>query len=373
MARKSRLGLTEDERKRFDDIGLDQINQMSDVKELHRLMRVRWSACRVSPLHPPVSRSHEKRRPWTPRSDPRPPPVLEPRPSLREEGFPQTAQVVKHRTRSVRAARTIPRFARASRRTSARSSRTRRVDRRSETGRPAAPPSQPLSDPATTPPRPSETSRRRPSPRRDRISAQKDSRGARGGAFGLLWEPSRADATSRRGDDGTRRAATPRRTTPPTRISPCRTRRRTCADPPRDGGRHSARASMGGDAEREKGNELFKAREYRSAVDWDPLAIALDQNAAAHASRTAPPRACISRCGRRRWRIAPRRWRSSRGISRRRARVAGARSESGPGRRRRRGRTWKRRRRSSRRTRRWDDSWRKRAGSSRTTNAAEGR
>jgi hypothetical protein len=39
MARKSRLGLTEDERKRFDDVGLDQINQMTDVKELHRLMQ----------------------------------------------------------------------------------------------------------------------------------------------------------------------------------------------------------------------------------------------------------------------------------------------------------------------------------------------
>ena len=40
--------------------------------------------------------------------------------------------------------------------------------------------------------------------------------------------------------------------------------------------------------EREKGNELFKAREYRSAIDSHALAIALDpESAAAHANRAA--------------------------------------------------------------------------------------
>ena len=97
MARKSRLGLTEDERKRFDDIGLDQINQMSDVKELHRLMQ--YMEC-VPRLPSPSSRLALARKatPVDPRDLTRVrPPVLEPRPSLREEGFPQTAQVVKNR------------------------------------------------------------------------------------------------------------------------------------------------------------------------------------------------------------------------------------------------------------------------------------
>ena len=39
MARPPKMALTEDERKLFDDIGLDQINAMRDVKQLHRLCR----------------------------------------------------------------------------------------------------------------------------------------------------------------------------------------------------------------------------------------------------------------------------------------------------------------------------------------------
>ena len=125
--------------------------------------------------------------------------------------------------------------------------------------------------------------------------------------------------------------------------------------------------------EREKGNELFKAREYRSAVDSYALAIALDpESAAAHANRAA------ARMKLKMWEAAVEDCTAALAIEpghlKALARRAACRLESGtegaapP-----RWRIWKRRRRSSRRTRRWDDSWRKRAGSSRTTNAAEGR
>ena len=37
--KRNRIKLTEDERKKFDDIGLDEINEMTDMNSLRRLMQ----------------------------------------------------------------------------------------------------------------------------------------------------------------------------------------------------------------------------------------------------------------------------------------------------------------------------------------------
>jgi hypothetical protein len=39
MARPTTVALTEDERKRFDNVGLDDINAMTDFEQLHKLAR----------------------------------------------------------------------------------------------------------------------------------------------------------------------------------------------------------------------------------------------------------------------------------------------------------------------------------------------
>ena len=45
--KRNRIKLTEDERKKFDDIGLDEINEMTDMNSLRRLMQ--YMECVPSP------------------------------------------------------------------------------------------------------------------------------------------------------------------------------------------------------------------------------------------------------------------------------------------------------------------------------------
>lgn len=65
-AARNRVRLTEDERRKFDDIGLDEINQMTDVSALNKLRRYmecvpenrhRENATCIVRLRPPKRRS----------------------------------------------------------------------------------------------------------------------------------------------------------------------------------------------------------------------------------------------------------------------------------------------------------------------------
>lgn len=55
MARPMTVALTEDERKKFDDIGLDDINAMTDVNQLNKLAK--YMECVFSPTRPSGSRA----------------------------------------------------------------------------------------------------------------------------------------------------------------------------------------------------------------------------------------------------------------------------------------------------------------------------
>ena len=55
MARPMTVALTEDERKKFDDIGLDDINAMTDVNQLNKLAK--YMECVFSPpVRPDLAR-----------------------------------------------------------------------------------------------------------------------------------------------------------------------------------------------------------------------------------------------------------------------------------------------------------------------------
>jgi hypothetical protein len=67
MARPMTVALTEDERKKFDDIGLDDINAMTDVNQLNKLAK--YMECVFSPTRPSGSRADRSGRSSIPDMD----------------------------------------------------------------------------------------------------------------------------------------------------------------------------------------------------------------------------------------------------------------------------------------------------------------
>jgi hypothetical protein len=67
MARPTTVALTEDERKKFDNIGLDDINAMTDVNQLNKLAK--YMECVFSPARPSGSRADRSGRSSIPDMD----------------------------------------------------------------------------------------------------------------------------------------------------------------------------------------------------------------------------------------------------------------------------------------------------------------
>ena len=83
MARPTTVALTEDERKKFDDIGLDGINAMTDINQLNKLAK--YMECVFVLPAPRISRFHTERFPiWKRRTERRTEKADRPSPARRE-------------------------------------------------------------------------------------------------------------------------------------------------------------------------------------------------------------------------------------------------------------------------------------------------